>query len=274
LRLFVLGSGSAGNAAYVEAGSTRVLVDAGPARAEIEARLARTGLRAESKLGRLAQLDGLIITHEHNDHVGSAASIDVPRYATLGTQRAADLTTGDITPGRAFSLGAFVVEPVALPHDAAEPIGVILEADGVRAGILTDCGHPAEEVAAAYAGCSVLVLETNHEPSLLRRGPYPPSVARRIGGDRGHLSNRQAVALLEEIGRRGDLPRVIIAAHLSRANNDPLLVERLLRRAAPRSRILIADSDGALAVTATRERITIEPPRRSQMFFAFAEPEC
>jgi len=286
LRLIVLGSGSTGNVTYVESGPanapTRLLIDAGLARAEIDGRLVRAGLPDDphQRRARLAAVDALIVTHEHDDHLGSAATLGLPIWATGGTQRAADLASETLYAGRAQRFGAISVEPIALPHDAAETIGLVFDDGACRMGILTDCGHDAEEVAAQFAGCDVLVLETNHDLSLLRRGPYPPSIKRRIASDQGHLSNAQAASILAQIARRGRLPRVIIAAHLSAANNDPRVARRaLVEVAGPEVEILVAGPLGAPAVTLSDGHLTVErppappPPRGSQLSLFEPVPE-
>src|SRR5262249_19698805 len=135
-----------------------------------------------------------------------------------------------VRAGEPFTVGAFTVRPVAVPHDAAEPVGFVLEANGTRAGILTDCGHDAPEVAAGVAGCDVLVLECNYDVTMLKYGSSPPSLKRRVGGRLGHLSNDQAAGLLKQMIKLGRAPRLVVAAHLSQANNRPQLAKSALDR--------------------------------------------
>jgi phosphoribosyl 1,2-cyclic phosphodiesterase len=241
MRVTVLASGSAGNSILIEADRTRLLVDAGPSARELARRLDRSATAT-----RLEDVQAVLVTHEHSDHVGGASALSsagLALFATAGTARAARLTRSrPIAAGEPFEVGALAVTPVALPHDAAEPVGFVLSDGEARVGILTDCGHPDPAVAAAFAGCDVLVLETNHDPDMLRAGGYPPTLKRRIGGRRGHLSNEQAAELLRLMGRPA--PRAIVLAHLSQMNNRPrlarLAVERALAALGERPRLLVA----------------------------------
>jgi phosphoribosyl 1,2-cyclic phosphodiesterase len=246
VRLSLLGSGSSGNVAFVEAeeggATTRLLVDAGLGKAETESRLARI----ERGLG-LHCIDGVLVTHDHNDHAGHARALGRPLWATAGTRRACSLEASLVRAGEAFTVGAFRVKPVLLPHDGEETVGYVLEAEGARVGILTDCGHDAPEVAEGFAGCDVLVLETNHDATMLKHGPYPPSLKRRVGGRLGHLSNDQAASLLKQMAKLAPLPRLVVAAHISQANNRGSLaksaLDRVLGRAYGRGlpgRVLVA----------------------------------
>lgn len=269
MRLALLGSGSGGNVAYFEAGPagarTRILVDAGLPKTAITARLGRVSASLEA-------IDAVLVTHEHGDHVGCAAALERPIFATAGTRRAAALEAETIRAGEAFRVGAFEVLPVALPHDAAETVGFVLTDGTSRVGLLTDCGHDAPEVAAAYAGCDVLVLEANHDATMLKYGPYPPSLKRRVGGRLGHLSNDQAAALLRQIGLSGTPPRLVVAAHLSQANNRPLLAKRALDRALGRSgRVLVAtQARGTPFIHVGAGAVRLEPERHAQLSFDFA----
>jgi phosphoribosyl 1,2-cyclic phosphodiesterase len=270
VRLSLLGSGSSGNVAYVEAGPTRLLVDAGLAQPEIALRLARVG--TEGGPLTLERIDGVLITHDHNDHAGCAATLGRPLWATAGTRRACQLEAELVRAGQPFTVGAFEVLPVLLPHDAEETVGYVLAADGARVGILTDCGHDAPEVAAAYAGCDVLALETNHDATMLRYGPYPPSLKRRVGGRRGHLSNDQAASLLKQMCKLGPAPKLVIAAHLSQANNRTLLAKSALDRVLGRAgRVIVAaQARPTPVVTVERGRVELGPLVREQLAFDFA----
>lgn len=268
----MLGSGSSGNVAFVEAGHpsareeapTRLLVDAGLPRAEIEARLARIPVALE-------RIDGVLVTHDHKDHAGSAGALGRPLWATAGTRRKCGLDAHLVRAGERFTVGAFQVLPVLLPHDAVETVGYVLEADGARVGILTDCGHDAPEVAAGYAGCDVLVLEANHDATLLQHGSYPPSLKRRVGGRLGHLSNDQAASLLKMIGKVGPMPRLVVAAHLSQANNRPLHAKRALDRVLGRQgRVIIATPErGTPIIEITDGRVRIQSDVHEQLSFTF-----
>jgi phosphoribosyl 1,2-cyclic phosphodiesterase len=274
VRVTVLSSGSAGNAVLVEADGTRVLVDAG-----LHARdLARRFQRCATEV-RLDDVQGILCTHEHGDHAGGVpalASAGLAVYCTDGTGRALNLTgTTQVAAGVTVTVGALAVTTVAMPHDAAEPVGFIVEDGDGRAGFITDCGHPTADVAAAFAGCDVLVLETNYDRDLLLAGAYPASLKRRIGGPLGHLSNAEAADLLRLMRR----PRaqVLILAHLSVENNKPRLaraaVERALHEVGARPRVLVAGQENPAApVSCVRgEARVLAGADGRQLRFAFSD---
>lgn len=222
LRFASLGSGSKGNATLVSDGETCLLVDCGFGLREAERRLAGLGLHPR-------QLDGLLVTHEHGDHIRGVGPLarrhGIPVWLTPGTWASGRL--GElpdrrwITPQRRFAVKGLTIDPVTVPHDAREPVQFRVRGAERSLGILTDLGHPTAHVAEAFAGCDALVLECNHDPQMLAEGPYPPRLKRRVGGDWGHLANGQAAALLPRLGL--DRLQRIVCAHLSEHNNRPEL---------------------------------------------------
>jgi phosphoribosyl 1,2-cyclic phosphodiesterase len=274
VRLSLLGSGSSGNVAFIEAERdgvvTRILVDAGLSRAETESRLSRVDTRLS-----LAQIDAVLLTHDHNDHAGHAAVLGRPLWATAGTRRVCELEAELVRAGQPFTIGAVTVKPVLLPHDADETVGYVLESNGARAGVLTDCGHDAPEVAEGFAGCDVLVLETNYDATMLKYGPYPPSLKRRVGGRLGHLSNDQAASLLRQMAKLGPLPRLVVAAHISQANNRPTLAKSALDRVLGRpGRVLVAAPNRPTPViTVENGKVATGPLVREQLAFDFRPPQ-
>jgi len=230
IRLAVLGSGSGGNATLVEGGGVRVLVDAGFSCRQLTRRLRLVGLEPEA-------IDALLITHEHGDHVGGAAAFSAafgaPIYCTRGTAAAAGFGTGGaavrtIVSGEPFDLGALRVRPFAVPHDAAETVGCVLEAGGARAGYVTDLGHGPGIVRDVLRDCDLLVIESNHDLDMLRHGPYPEHVKARVLGRHGHLDNEAAADILGEVA--GRTTRAVVLAHLSATNNSPGLALGAARR--------------------------------------------
>lgn len=226
LRFCCLGSGSEGNALVVEAHDgivvTRVLVDNGFGPRELARRLGRVALTIDD-------LDAVLVTHEHSDHVGGVRALVKKRriavFASAGTARAAhidaDADLRHLRAGETVAIGGVSVAPYAVPHDAAEPLQFVFSDGNRRLGLLTDIGAPSEDVARTLDGLDALVLECNHAADLLAASDYPPFLKARIAGDRGHLSNAQAAALLAGIDR--SRLRYIAAAHLSRRNNRPEL---------------------------------------------------
>ena len=232
LRLCCLGSGSGGNAWVIEARSglfaTRVLLDNGFGPRQLDRRLARAGLAA-------GDLDAVLLTHEHADHVGGIvallARVGMPLITSPGTLRAAGFGGDEsrartVRAGEVLAVGDLEIRPFAVPHDAAQPLHFCFSDGATRLGLVTDLGCPTPSVAAALAELHTLVLECNHDVEMLERGSYPPFLKARIGGDHGHLSNEQAAELLDLIP--GQKPRRVIAAHLSRSNNRPELARQAL----------------------------------------------
>ena len=240
-----IGSGSRGNAMVIEADGTRVLLDCGINFKQLSAGMARLDLDP-------AQLDAVLLTHEHGDHIKGLKSLlrkcDIPAYMTYGTALAADcLALPQLRLLENFSsiqLGSLLVEPVAVPHDAREPCQFVLTdvAAGSRLGVLTDLGSYTPHVVDAFSDCDALVLESNHDEQMLREGPYPGSLKRRVLGEWGHLSNGQAQQLLAQCA--GDRLQWLVVAHISQQNNTTELAMNALAQAWPRpERIVIAGQD-------------------------------
>jgi phosphoribosyl 1,2-cyclic phosphodiesterase len=250
LRFRVLGSGSTGNATLVEGGGVRVLVDAGLGPRQLRDRLASAGVDP-------ASIDVVLLSHEHGDHARGATAFvskwGMPLAGTRGTWHAAGLAAEDlpgyerIEPGAAFPLGGLVVRAMAVPHDAASPVAFVLTAGGVSLGHATDLGHVSPGVVRALRGCQALLLESNHDPAMLRDGPYPWALKERILGPLGHLSNGDVARYLER--GLGEGCRQVVLAHLSQRNNHPelalLAAEEGLRRGGRRDVDLsVADAGG------------------------------
>ena len=226
LHFSVLGSGSRGNSVLVTGGGTTVLVDAGLSLKETRTRMASLGLDVES-------VDAVLVTHEHSDHVSHAGvlarNLRIPAWIGDRTRAASERyfkgseETPEL-PDSPFKIGALEVTPVRKPHDAAEPVAFLVTRGAHTVGVFTDLGHVDDHVAAAIQRCDVLVMEANHDPGMLSRGPYPAHLKRRVGGRHGHISNEDAaLALARSV--RSDL-RCLVLAHLSERNNHPDLVRR------------------------------------------------
>jgi phosphoribosyl 1,2-cyclic phosphodiesterase len=222
----VLSSGSAGNCTYVGDGHAGLLIDCGVSTKQITDRLRQAGLEH-------APIDGVLITHEHNDHVGAAAVLaraltkrrgPVPFYMTRGT--AAGILPQCrpdgielIEAGVPFRVRHLRVEPIPVPHDTRDPVAYRVDVGDAPVAVVTDLGRPTALVARHLRECHVAVLEFNHDEDMLMEGPYPFPLKQRIRGNHGHLSNRQASSLLQD-GLGGKL-RHLLLAHLSEENNTP-----------------------------------------------------
>lgn len=199
MRCALIGSGSAGNATLVAHGDTLLLIDCGYSIRAFEERAQELGINPGA-------LDGILVTHEHDDHVGGvdalARKYGVPVYATRGTRVATEARIGalphwqQISAHDSFAIGELDVQPVPVPHDAREPSQFIFRAGGAALGILTDVGSLTSHVVSEYQACHALVLEFNHDPALLESSAYPARLKRRIAGAYGHFSNRQSQHLL------------------------------------------------------------------------------
>jgi phosphoribosyl 1,2-cyclic phosphodiesterase len=222
MNLWVLGSGSSGNAILVETERSRILVDAGFARRILKHRLAFAGVDPES-------IEAVVVTHEHGDHIkgveSAARKWGWTIVSTAGTRMMCPDWAGlraILTPRKSsVVVGDFHIETVPVSHDANEPIAVIVTSlrDGTRAGIVYDLGYVTESVSRSLDKLDILVLEANHDEAMLRAGPYPPSLQRRIAGNFGHLSNRVAARTASQSIHAG--LNNIVLAHLSEKCNNP-----------------------------------------------------
>ena len=232
LRFTSLGSGSSGNALVVESAGTRVMMDCGFSIAETRLRLERVGLAP-------GDLAGIVVTHEHDDHLGGVARFAkrhaIPVYLTRGTAQwlPADfpaVLARCIDSHTPFAVDALQVEPFPVPHDAREPVQYRFSDGASRLGVVTDLGCITQHVVEKLSGCEALVIECNHDLDLLMGGPYPASLKHRVAGRFGHLDNAGARALVEGLDR--SRLKHLIAAHLSQQNNRPELARRALAAAA------------------------------------------
>ena len=227
MRFAVIASGSRANCTFVEGAGTRVLIDCGLSAKQAAARLAGIGVDADS-------IDALIITHEHSDHIGGVPVFSrrhrVPVYANQGAAACLDglHELRLFETGRDFQVGSIKVSPFSIVHDAADPVGFVLEAEGCRFGQATDLGKVTTLVREALRACHAVLLEANHDPQLLRDCGYPWELKQRIASAAGHLSNDDAAALIAELRRNGLLH--VALGHLSENSNTPQAALKVMRR--------------------------------------------
>jgi phosphoribosyl 1,2-cyclic phosphodiesterase len=229
MKFAALGSGSQGNGLIVESGGCRVLVDCGFSLTETLRRLNRLDLQP-------GDLNAILVTHEHDDHVGGVARLaskfSIPVWMTPGTLRGMEETFQSchvqfIEGYRAFAVGALQVTPYPVPHDAREPAQFVFAYGGHRLGLLTDAGSVTPYMIEQLQGCDALLLEFNHDERLLRSGRYPEPLKRRIASRVGHLDNSTAAKILRavDVGQT----QMVVAMHLSQENNHPDLVRAAMR---------------------------------------------
>lgn len=255
MRLTVFASGSGGNCALVQGGGSRVLIDAG-----ISARRIRTALGAEGLCPE--DLDGIFITHEHTDHITGLPvfmkKTPLPVYAPAAVARAlrralsacggTDPFVYDMPMERPLPLGDMTVTAFPTPHDTPQSAGYRLEAEGEAVAMATDTGCVTDVMLAYLSGAETVLIEANHDVDMLRRGPYPAGLKRRILSDRGHLSNGECAWLAAVLAHRG--AEQIVLGHLSRENNCPALAQRAVSRAleGTPARLYVAPELGRLTV--------------------------
>lgn len=231
MRFAVLGSGSKGNCTLVESGTTRILIDAGFSGKELQARLHELGVDP-------ADLSAILVTHEHDDHIRGvgvlARRLQLRVYGNEATWRAGENRLGamprrlEFQVGETFVLDGVQVHPFAVSHDAADPVGFVLDDGRGQLGYCTDTGTVTRLIRYHLQGCQGLILEANHDVDLLRAGPYPLPLQQRVLSQRGHLANGDALGLAAMLAD-GAL-RHLVLAHLSEVNNTPDLVRREARR--------------------------------------------
>jgi phosphoribosyl 1,2-cyclic phosphodiesterase len=236
VRLTPLGSGSRGNSALLEAGRTRLLIDAGLSARALGQRLEAVGVSP-------ASVDAILLSHEHSDHTRGAEIFSKKHGATVvcsvETLEAMDRSPRHyqgwmaLPDGVALEIGDVTVDHFPIPHDAARPVGFRLRAEGLCVGVATDLGHATTLVIERLRGCHMLMIESNHDEEMLRNGPYPWQLKQRVSGRMGHLSNDETAALIREVVSE-DCGAVVLA-HLSEKNNTPELARRCAASALARA---------------------------------------
>ncbi|UCG86850.1 MAG: MBL fold metallo-hydrolase [Gemmatimonadota bacterium] len=231
MKVFVLGSGSRGNAVALQAESNTLLIDAGFGVRSLRRRAKAAGIELES-------VAGILLTHEHGDHSRGAAALAralrCPVYGSHGTLRALrrrqrELDAVLLPVGELAQVCGFTVTTCHTSHDALEPIAVTVESglSRLKLGLAYDVGRPTHRLIELLRDCHCLLVEANHDEGMLRQGPYPIHVRQRIAGPGGHLSNRAAANLLRQLVHP-ELGTVVLL-HLSDRCNRPQLAAREIR---------------------------------------------
>jgi phosphoribosyl 1,2-cyclic phosphodiesterase len=222
MKFWVLGSGSKGNATYLESGETSILIDAGMSGVELEKRLSAIGVE-------LSAIDAILVTHEHNDHVQGVGVLsrraNIPVYANPATFSAASKTVNKLFSYNEFETGTpfycrdLEIHPFSISHDTEDPVGYRISDGSVSLGYCTDTGKVSKLMLHRLASCQALVLESNHDIEMLLNGAYPPYLKQRIRSSQGHLDNVEAATFLQDLAHE-KLQHVVLA-HLSEENNHP-----------------------------------------------------
>jgi len=231
LSFSVLGSGSSGNATYIQGSHTSILLDCGFSMPQIKKRL-------ESIERGIDDIDAIFITHEHVDHICGLKRLlntyDIPVFMTRGTYNVLQNIINNnksieiFESGEALTLGEFYVQSFSVTHDAKDPVNYVVSNERVKIGFATDCGYPSKLIINRLKGCHGLIIESNYCPDLLMKGVYPIHIKQRIQSRFGHLSNQQMLQLLSFV--IDDTLRALVLAHISENNNQHGLVERLVRQ--------------------------------------------
>ncbi len=252
MRLIVLGSGSSGNAVYIESGETSVLVDAGLSARETARRMIEAGVDA-------ARLTALVVTHEHADHVKGvhvlSKTASIPVYISNATRNecrwprdGAGIRWGEaITSSEPFQIGSMGFHPFTIPHDGVDTFAFTVESGGAKIGIVTDLGYITQLVAERLRGSDLIVIESNHDRDMLKVGPYPWPLKQRIASNTGHLSNDETARWMrEDFDGRAEH---IVLAHLSRQCNHPELARlSALQALATRGSMFFPDAERRVLV--------------------------
>ena len=260
MRICTFASGSRGNCTLVSGGDCHILIDAGISMKRVKDNLALSGLSP-------ADISGILITHEHADHVSGLPMLckhhHLPIYAPRtvadhlrSTVTGIDDCLREIPVGETFPLGTLSVTAFATPHDTEQSVGYRVEGEGCFA-LATDMGHVTEEVLAGLMGADMVVIEANHDLRMLADGPYPYYLKQRILSPRGHLSNDDCALLAAHLAAHGT--HTIVLGHLSQENNTPAAAYRTVHRA-------LEGRDVYLCTAPAAERMLLEPGRRDTCF--------
>ncbi len=258
-----LNSGSNANCYYAGNETEAVLIDAGLSCRETERRMKQLGLPME-------KIKAIFVTHEHADHISGVAGLSrkfrLPVYITEATLSSSGLSieaelVRSFQHNKAITIGALSVLPFRKHHDGADPHSFTISHRGVHVAVITDIGFACKQVIKQFSRCHAAFLESNYCEEMLEKGSYPYPLKRRISGDEGHLSNRQALELFQHY--RSDALRLLILSHLSKNNNKPELVESLFAPHAGTAQVYVASRYAVSPVFYVEGGTTVPPAARS-----------
>lgn len=255
-----INSGSNGNCYYIGNEEEAVLIDVGLSCKEIEKRMVRLGLS-------LQKVKAIFISHEHSDHIKGLAVLskkyNLPTYITENTLKSSKLTLNtasifSFTHLETISIGKLKVCAFSKFHDAADPFSFTVEYNDTRVGIFTDIGSVCERLISQFKNCHAAFLEANYDTEMLENGRYPYHLKRRITSGKGHLSNRQALELF--LNHKPSYMSHLLLSHLSKDNNDPVLVEKLFKDVAGKTFVTVASryEESAVYFTVNQPDINTE----------------
>ncbi|MBI3650676.1 MAG: MBL fold metallo-hydrolase [Acidobacteria bacterium] len=264
MRVIILGSGSSGNALYIEAGDTSALVDAGLSAKETARRLSEVGVDA-------TRINAVVVTHEHADHIKGvrvfSKTAKAPVFISQETRGECRWQGGEqgirwgetISSSAPFQVGSLDFHPFSIPHDGIDTFAYTVEAAGIKIGIVTDLGYITQLVAERLRGCNLIIIESNHDKEMLKIGPYPWALKQRIASNTGHLSNDETARWLrEDFDGKAEY---IVLAHLSKQCNHPE-VARL-------SALEALDKRGSLFYQQAERRVKVAAQDHASEWFEF-----
>ncbi|WP_162053346.1 MBL fold metallo-hydrolase [Pontibacter pamirensis] len=240
LSITSLNSGSNGNCYYIGNGREAILVDAGISCRETEKRMKRLGLS-------MSKVKAIFVSHEHSDHIKGipvlAKKYQLPVYITPGTLQGCRLSFDGVSvqsfqAHEPMQIGKLSVTAFPKYHDAADPHSFVVDCQGIKIGVFTDIGAPCDQLISHFGQCHAAFLEANYDDELLDRGHYPYYLKKRIRGGKGHLSNRQALALFAAY--KPSFMSHVLLSHLSKDNNCPNLVKKLFTTHSHGTEVVVA----------------------------------
>lgn len=230
--LVSLFSSSSGNSTLISNDDTNILIDAGVSASKICSALSKANKDP-------AELDAIFVTHEHSDHISGirllSKKYNIPVFATALSMEAVLKSAPDISEGNAhiisvpgvYDIRSMRIKAFATPHDSRQSVGYLIESDDKKYGIATDTGCVTKAMLSNLAGCEAVLIEANHDICMLKDGPYPYHLKRRILSDTGHLSNDKCAWLATQLAIWGT--KRILLGHLSDKNNTPDIAYECVR---------------------------------------------